>query len=295
MSQKLVQIQTPVHPQVGLQTEEGRRLLQSQIATDIDAYSVESSDSGFRAHLGASEIGHKCDRYLWYKFRWMVKESFGGRMLRLFNRGQLEEKRFREWLTGIGCDILDGNTQERMTAVAGHFGGSRDGLIRFRRYRITEPVLVEFKTNGTGKGFDELLESGVQHAKPMHYAQMCVYGAGWEIDYALYMVVNKNDDNLHIELVKLDHVYGRNLIERASRIIRTPVAPARISENGSYYECKYCPARKICHESALPLKNCRSCVNASPEDKGEWRCAHFNANIPQDFIEKGCPQWKPIA
>ena len=294
MSQKLVQIQTPVHPQVGLQTEESRRFLAQQIKQDIDAYCLQAYSDGFRSHLGASEIGHKCDRYLWYKFRWMARENHPGLTLRLFNRGKLEELRFREWLIGIGAEILDSNTQERMSAVGGHFGGSRDGLIRLRRYGIDALLLTEYKTNGTGKGFNELLDSGIEHAKPQHWAQICVYGEGFNIDYCLYLNICKNDDNIHCEVKALDRVYGRNLIERASRIIRTPVAPEKLSKDPSYYECKWCPARKICHESALPVKNCRSCVNASPEDKGEWRCAHFNANIPREWIAQGCDQWRPL-
>ncbi len=42
-----------------------------------------------RKHLGASQIGHPCLRYLWYQFRWCAesKTSFDGRMLRLFETG----------------------------------------------------------------------------------------------------------------------------------------------------------------------------------------------------------------
>ena len=62
-----------------------------------------------RTYLGASIIGHDCDRYLWYAFRQCVKEDFGGRMLRLFDRGRLEEGRFIEELRGIGCTVEDRN------------------------------------------------------------------------------------------------------------------------------------------------------------------------------------------
>ena len=56
----------------------------------LAAYEAEAGD-GFREHLGASVIGRECDRALWYEFRWITRAAQGGRMLRLFETGRLEE------------------------------------------------------------------------------------------------------------------------------------------------------------------------------------------------------------
>ena len=56
------------------------------------AYEAERGD-GFREHLGASLIGKSCERALWYDFRWVTRARFPGRILRLFETGQLEEAR----------------------------------------------------------------------------------------------------------------------------------------------------------------------------------------------------------
>ena len=66
---------------------------------------VSSDQDDFRTHLGASEIGHKCSRFIWYKFRWCFKVEFDGAMLRLFNRGHTEEHRFVKWLTKAGFKV----------------------------------------------------------------------------------------------------------------------------------------------------------------------------------------------
>ena len=65
-----------------------------------------------RPHLGASLIGHECDRYLWLTFRWAKLAEFEGRLLRLFDRGNREEPRIHEELRGIGVELhtMDGDT-----------------------------------------------------------------------------------------------------------------------------------------------------------------------------------------
>ena len=60
------------------------------IAELIDTAHEKKADN-HREHLGASLLGHPCDRYLWLTFRWAVKPTFPGRLLRLFRRGHNEE------------------------------------------------------------------------------------------------------------------------------------------------------------------------------------------------------------
>ena len=58
----------------------------------IDNTCAGMYQSGFRSHLGASVIGNKCKRAIWFNFRWVKKPEFSGRQLRLFNRGHKEEE-----------------------------------------------------------------------------------------------------------------------------------------------------------------------------------------------------------
>jgi hypothetical protein len=232
---------------------------------------------------------------LWYKFRWCGHEEFSGRMLRLFNRGHKEEERFIEWLTGIQCEVIqveEDGKQARMVAVAGHFGGSCDGRGLFKRYGINEPFLLEFKT-GSQVAHKKLVEGGVTYAKPLHWSQMCTYGVGFKLRYAVYISISKNDDDLHIEVLELDHKLGEEMLSRAQRIVSSPIPPPRLSENASYYECKYCPLMKVCHFGEAPERNCRSCKNASPADNGQWNCSQFG-EIPKEYIPRGCDNWTPI-
>ena len=187
--------------------------------------------------------------------------------------------------------------QYRVSAVNGHFGGSLDGIAKLpARYGIDEPVLLEFKTNGTGAGFNKLIEAGMPVAKPQHFAQTSTYGSdpAYGFRYVLYLNICKNDDNLHVELAKLDHRLGAQMREKAEQIILSQEPPPRLSDNPTYKDCSYCPAKDICHKGAIPERNCRSCKAARPVENGEWFCDVHNGVIPRDFIPQACPSYVPI-
>ena len=282
------------------------KALAKRILEEIDEYCVRTYDGGHRSHLGASLIGRECKRYLWYVFRWCLHEKTTGRQQRLFNRGHREEARFIEWLEGIGFKVWFENRDEgpnekgefpqyRISDVMGHFGGSLDGIAFLpERYGIAEPVLLEFKTNGTGAGFNKLADDGMPIAKPEHFAQTSTYGKKYNFRYCVYLNINKNDDSLHIEVVKLNHNLGEQMIMKAEQIIMSQTAPARLSDNPTFHKCGYCHMKEVCHKGAVVEVNCRSCAFARPVENAEWFCEVHNGNIPKDFIAKACPSYKAI-
>jgi hypothetical protein len=62
----------------------------TDIASLIDA-AHEAREDKPRPHMGASILGHACDRWIWLQFRMAVRQQFPGRILRLFRRGHAEE------------------------------------------------------------------------------------------------------------------------------------------------------------------------------------------------------------
>jgi len=185
--------------------------------------------------------------------------------------------------------------QFRISDVLGHFGGSMDGICRLPpEFGIDEDILLEFKTNGTGAPFKKLCEEGLQVAKPQHWAQVCTYGKKRGLNYVLYMNICKNDDSIHVELAKLDHAHGEQMIIKAEQIITSQTPPARISNNCTYFGCKFCAAANICHHNAPVERNCRSCKFATPVENAEWFCNAHNGVIPKDFIPKSCEAWASI-
>jgi len=265
-----------------------------KINDGIDELSVKTLKDKPRTHLGISEIGEPCMRQLYYKFRWVKFEEFDGRMLRLFKRGHREEERFINYLEGIGCKVnrFDENgKQYRVSSVMGHYGGSCDGI------SITpwsdEKFLLEFKTHNS-KSFIDLLNKGIHKSKPKHFAQMSGYAYHMNIKYGIYFPENKNDDDIKVEVIRLDWLLGRQLEIKANEIITAKDPPAKISENSAYWECKFCTFLGICHQNEIPQKNCRSCRSAVAIDNAEWLCSRYNSLIPKDFIAKGCEDWNVI-
>jgi len=282
------------------------KALAKRILEEIDEYCVRTYDGGHRSHLGASLIGRECKRYLWYVFRWCLHEKTTGRQQRLFNRGHREEARFIEWLEGIGFKVWFENRDEapnekgeypqyRISDVMGHFGGSLDGIaVLPERYGIAEPVLLEFKTNGTGAGFNKLADDGMPIAKPEHFAQTSTYGKKYNFRYCVYLNINKNDDSLHIEVVKLNHNLGEQMIMKAEQIIMSQTAPARLSDNPTFHKCGYCHMKEVCHKGAVVEVNCRSCAFARPVENAEWFCEVYNGIIPKEYIPQACGNYKAI-
>lgn len=252
-----------------------------------DAYRGE--DEGFRTHLGASVIGKECGRHIWYGFRWFRKSKFQARMLRLFNRGHLEEARFIAMLLAIGVEVYqqdEKGNQFRISAVGGHFGGSGDGIgINIPDIPASERCLLEFKTHGDSS-FTKLKKSGVRIAKPEHYVQMVVYMHKMGLHYALYGAVNKNTDEVYFEIVHYDTHTADEYVERGRKIIMMRQAPDRLPHaSPSLFACKYCDDAGICFGQEDREKNCRTCHFSSPQEDGTWHCtSRDRAATTSDFI-----------
>lgn len=283
--------------------------ISKRLLYDIDSHAIKTYYEPHRWHLGASIIGHDCSRYLWYTFRWCGKQvgqgktdeekhANLGRMQRLFNRGHLEENRVVGYLKGIGCEVWthhENGDQFRMSAVNNHYGGSLDGILKLPpAYKIDEPLLWENKTNATGQAFNELLEKGIALSKPQHFIQSSCYGNEYKLRYAVYTNTNKNDDNIYIEIVKLNFNIAEQMKVKAERIIVSQEPPPRLAENPTFHKCVYCDMKQICHFKAKPEVNCRSCIFAEPRSQGEWNCNFHNGIIPREFVPQACPQYKPI-
>lgn len=286
--------------QTNLEDHLERKRIVLQIHKDIDEFCKREFDEDARTHLGASIIGHDCKAYAWNTFRWLKFEQFSGRMLRLFNRGHEEERRFIRWLIGAGFQVYDIDPQTgkqyRIVGVNGHFGGSLDSIIYPpANYNINEPLawLGEFKTHNDAS-FKKLQKSGVAASKPQHFRQMCSYGRAYGFKYGLYCAVNKNDDDLYFEIVPLDYRQADDLFRKADGIIHSLKQPPKIAQTETFFTCKTCDFKGICHKKELPTKNCRSCVNAKPVENAQWHCSYYNDIIPLNFISKGCDNWRPI-
>lgn len=267
------------------------------ILKSINEYCQKTYDDGHRTHLGASLIGDKCKAKLWFTFRWVHHHIHTGRMQRLFNTGHKEEARIIEWLRGAGYEVIniDHKTGKQfiVSAVEGHYGGSTDGIIFIPQ--LQKWCLLECKTHKGGTEFKDFFELGFDESKETHWAQTCSYGERLELEYVVYICKNKTNDDLFIQVKKLDIKHGLEQIEKAKEIIYAKTRPTRIAQSPAYFECKNCDYIDVCHKIGTKIeKNCRSCKFAEPIENARWKCNKYDMTIPKEYIPNGCDLWEGI-
>lgn len=289
-----------------------RDLLRSTIAAAEDAYKQDSDE--FRTHLGASQVGRECDREVWYGFRWAVSRSekiewhkelgphngppctlcrsTQARMMRLVNRGHLEEARFIALLQTIGVEVWthdEYGRQFKVSFLGGHFGGSCDSVVRGIPDLPLEPMLAEMKTH-KDSSFSKVKNQGLREAKPDHFTQMQMYMGGLHLNYGIYFAVNKDNDDIYTEIIVFDPDFFAFHQDRAKRVVFSLLPPKKISESPGWYKCTICLAKPICHKVKgldgrvpAPQRNCRTCTSSRPGEDGAWTCT----NPEVTFLAKG--------
>ena len=257
-----------------------------------DAIAAKQNARG-RAHLGASLIGHACERHLWYVFRHCETTEHSGRLLRLFERGQREEAEMNAWLRAAGLTVWavdeDTGQQWRIEDVAGHFGGSLDGVLIGVPGYEDQPMVSEQKTHNE-KSWTDVDKKGVKESKPQHFSQMQVYMHQMKLPYGLYQAVNKNNDQLYLEIVPYDQAHAESMLRRAHDVITSDRPLMRLSDNPSWYECKWCDHHAICHLDKVPAVSCRTCVDATPRMDGDglWWCEKHDRALSLEDQRVAC-------
>ena len=135
-----------------------------------------------RTYLGASRLGHACERALQFEFAGAPKDEgqdFSGRSLRIFAIGhELEDLAIR-WLRAAGLNLYtrkgnrpDGD-QFGFSVAGGRIRGHVDGIVAAgpEGFGLAVPALWECKTMNA-KAWRETSSKGVAAAKPIYAAQI---------------------------------------------------------------------------------------------------------------------------
>ena len=274
--------------------------IDSTIKRIYDHYQQQGDSQTPRPYLGASILGHECERALWYIFRWAYSnkvtcykvDDHSGRIYRLFKTGHREEARIIEDLRNIGLTVHDVDPnhgrQFRVEQFGGHFAGHMDGVILGLVESPKTWHVFEAKTYSV-KRFKELTEKGVKESAPTYYAQCQIYMGLTGLTRTFFLAVEKDTEQFYMERLKFDKQAFEALLEKARRVIFADHAPEKISKDPSFYKCKMCDARPICHGSRdFPKMNCRTCMHVTPEQNGSWTCSLLDKTLSYDDQLKGC-------
>ena len=243
-----------------------------------------------RNYLGASQIGHECARYLWYGFRWCFQDTITPRVARLFQRGHREEIFINETLQSIG--IKTWGDQTEVEFAYGHAKGHCDGMCSGVIEAPKTVHLLEDKTMSE-KYFKDVRKNGVQVSKPIYYVQCQLYMKFLKLTRTLFVVVNKNDDSMYIERLCYDEDFADKWEFVAENIVLSEHPPEKRFSK-SWYACKWCSAKEVCHEGAKVCLNCRTCEYCDILPKGQWECSKLDIRLTTEQQRIGCKFYKTL-
>ena len=201
-----------------------------------------------RSRLGLSEVGHKCNRYLWYVHHGYPALQPPGRMIRLFRLGEMIEEQVITDLLTAGFRIHS-RQKEKMIEndgiqLIGHIDGIIGGLLE-----SSKPHLLEIKSSNS-KRFNQLLKlNSYEMWSEKYKAQIHVYMLASKISRCLVWVENKDSSETYAERIKIDKSYALKVLEKTFNAISSVSTPPRACPKQDWFEVKMCKFRKICFAS----------------------------------------------
>jgi len=197
-----------------------------------------------RLHLGLSEIGHECPRYLWYRHNGYASSPIDGRVCRLFQLGNLIEDQAISDLRDAGYTLTDNQKEVTFEHNGITLRGHVDGIITGLKESKT-PHLFECKS-ANDKSFKKLQKVGYKEWNSVYYAQVQVYMLGLKLNRALVWVEAKNDSSVYTERIKLDQEYAVNTLQSAFEAIYKTGPPERKCPSQSWWKAKFCNFSEVC-------------------------------------------------
>lgn len=266
------------------------------------AKAARDAEFPFRHHLGASLLGHSCERYLFYTFRWAQQPDHSSRLLRIFDRGKSEELRIIAKLKQIGLTVVDEGdfgAQIRATGLPNHIGGSLDAMLHTpanyaQEYGSIMPI--EIKTHNH-KSFTSTMRKDLNESYPQHYTQGNIYGWSHKATHFMYVAENKNDDTLDLQILPVNNAAASLAVARGERIVYTQNI-AQLERTEEKWRCKMCDFKDMCKKrERAKARNCRSCGHFMPMQDGTWMCNKFMYPVPKGeeiVYADNCDEWVSV-
>ena len=215
-------------------------LEETSIAKVDRVVAVEGAKEAPRPYLGMSEVGHDCSRYLWLKVHEGFRDTFEGRLYRIFDTGDIIETRIVRDLRKAGYKVNRGKKANSFSDLDDKFRGHSDGIIS-GLIESKKKHILEIKSMND-KNFKKFLKEGIEVSHPKYYAQAQLYMGYAEIQRALFVVENKNDSTRRQERIVFSGRIYRDLWEKAFDIIHSQAPPNGISEDPTWWKCRFCQA-----------------------------------------------------
>lgn len=208
----------------------------------IATYLTKEPPEEPRKYIGASSIGKPCLRQIWYSYHGHNRLEPEPRIKITFQIGHSLEVLILDYLKKAGIIIVcQGKfySDSSVLALQGHV----DGVIVLPD---ESRAILEIKT-AKESSFNTFYKHGLLKWQESYYTQIQTYMGMSGINRGVLLAINKNSSEMHQEWIDFDPIYYEEIKLKCNSICTSLNPPPKISENGSYFICKQCEFRKICH------------------------------------------------
>lgn len=195
-----------------------------------------------RQYIGASQIGHKCDRAIWYAFNGFEKECDSVKMQKVYDAGRIFENLILDYIIAGGI-IVEGIERACEDEEIPMFRGHMDGVLMLPNQ---DPIVLELKTS-KASSFARFVQHGLMAWAPQYYDQLQSYMGMTGYKNGVLVAINKDSSELHEEWVKFDEIHYASIKEKVKRIINASETPEKINRSPLFYVCQMCNFRRVCH------------------------------------------------
>lgn len=187
-----------------------------------------------RLYIGMSQIGHECLRYLWLSYhKKYLQQPISEKQAIIFDNGHWVEQKIIHQMRQ--ADIEVSGQQIEMSLFNGKFQGHCDGIINHPEYG---KVILEIK--GIQKNtWNQYVKKGVKELSPTYYAQAIMYSGYLNLSGTLFVIENKDNQDLYEEFIPSNFTEYSMLCRKAESIIHGEI-PSGISTRIDWWQCFNC-------------------------------------------------------
>jgi hypothetical protein len=200
-----------------------------------------------RHYIGASSIGNKCDRAIWYGFKGAESSKPSPSLKTTFDIGKRLESLLLDYMDEAGLNVVrptpENNYLFLQDTEVPLFQGHCDAILIMKDQA---PAIVEIKTANTAS-FSNFKSKGLLVWRENYYAQIQAYLGMKGYSRGVLLAIDKNTSELHHEWVVYDDIYYHQLRYKARAIAQCSEPPEKLNKNPIFYACNVCAYRRTCH------------------------------------------------
>lgn len=200
-----------------------------------------------RHYVGASSIGRKCDRAIWYSYNNVPCSETPATLQRIFDIGHNLEHLLLEYVEMTGIELEVPSESNNMLFVQDKsvpiFQGHMDGILKLHG----DPwAVLELKT-ANNSNFSIFKKTNLREWSESYFYQIQAYMGMSGLKNSVVLAINKDNAELHHEWIHFDECAYELLKRRASHISESHEPPEKINRSPLFITCKRCQFKEICH------------------------------------------------